>query len=544
MSSDILRAIMENVKDGKTVALDKKEYHVWSDDCLTVTGYNFSNTASIEENPLGTRPVAIYLKNKKNVCIDGQGAKIIIHGIMTPILIDSCENVVLKNFIVDYARPTMSEFTIVEKLDDGYIISVAKDSLFDIVGNRIVWHGEKGKDGKYLWTLDYRDYMNISMYKDGNEWVRMMGHDPQCKFPCVPEFSEITVLKDNLLKVKLKDENAFFPVGSVVQTRNTVRDQVGGAFVNSKDVTCENLTIRAMHGLGLIAQVCENVTFRSVEITPADGRTIASNADFFHLSNCGGKVTIENCVCSDGHDDFVNVHGTHLRIVETFDNGLIARFIELHSRGFCPYRAGDRVDFINSSTLIPCGGATIKNVEQLSDLEFRLTFFESINARVGDAVENATLTPSVVIKNNKFGPSTGRGILCTTRKSVLIENNLFYKTGGNVLCIEDDCNFWFESGYTTDVKFINNRIIGCGYGSLGVGSVPIISVNPQVLKDEDGIYVHKNIVIENNYFSDLPDGAYVVEVKNTERFVFKNNITDKPMEFRSKCVKELEKSGL
>ena len=64
MSNDILRAIMENVKDGKTVALDKKEYHVWSDDCLTVTGYNFSNTASIEENPLGTRPVAIYLKNK------------------------------------------------------------------------------------------------------------------------------------------------------------------------------------------------------------------------------------------------------------------------------------------------------------------------------------------------------------------------------------------------------------------------------------------------------------------------------------------------
>ena len=77
-----------------------------------------------------------------------------------------------------------------------------------------------------------------------------------------------------------------------------------------------------------------------------------------------------------------------------------------------------------------------------------------------------------------------------------------------------------------------------------MGSVPIISVNPQVLKDEDGIYVHKNIVIENNCFADLPDGAYVVEVKNTERFVFKNNITDKPMEFRSKCVKELEKSGL
>ena len=536
-------------KDGQTVTLEKnKEYHVEQDDCFCLKGYHFSNTASIEENPQGLRPVALFLKGKKNVCIDGNGAKLIIHGIMTPFLFDECENITLENLTIDYARPTMSEFTILKQTAPAeYLIKIADFSLFDIKNNRIIWHGEKNKNGDYYWQIDYRDDMTIAMRYDPNtEYVQMMGANGDNRFPSIPEFEKIDDLGDGLLKVKLKDTNAFFPVGCTVQTRNTVRDQIGGAFVNCKNVVCKGLTIRAMHGLGLLAQLCENVTFDGLNITPAKGRTVASNADFFQASNCKGEVVIKNCVCSFGHDDFVNVHGTHLKVLEknAENNRIKVTFVELHSRGFCPFKAGDEIDFINRLTLLPYGSAVIKNVTQISDLEFLLSLDRLPEVNVGDVIENATNTPALTVENNKFGPSTGRGVLCTTRKKIVIKNNVFYKTGGNALCVEDDCNFWFESGYVTDLTFENNKIIDCAYGSLGKGGVPVISVNPQVIKKDESIYVHKNITIKNNEFLRLPEESYRIEVKNTLNLAVENNSSDKPVKVLTESVKNFKETWL
>ena len=536
-------------KDGQTVTLEKnKEYHVEQDDCFCLKGYHFSNTASIEENPQGLRPVALFLKGKKNVCIDGNGAKLIIHGIMTPFLFDECENITLENLTIDYARPTMSEFTILKQTAPAeYLIKIADFSLFYIKNNRIIWHGEKNKNGDYYWQIDYRDDMTIAMRYDPNtEYVQMMGANGDNRFPSIPEFEKIDDLGDGLLKVKLKDPNAFFPVGCTVQTRNTVRDQIGGAFVNCKNVVCKGLTIRAMHGLGLLAQLCENVTFDGLNINPAKGRTVASNADFFQASNCKGEVVIKNCVCSFGHDDFVNVHGTHLKVLgkNAENNRIKVTFVELHSRGFCPFKAGDEIDFINRLTLLPYGSAVIKNVTQISDLEFLLSLDRLPEVNVGDVIENATNTPALTVENNKFGPSTGRGVLCTTRKKIVIKNNVFYKTGGNALCVEDDCNFWFESGYVTDLTFENNKIIDCAYGSLGKGGVPVISVNPQVIKKDESIYVHKNITIKNNEFLRLPEESYRIEVKNTLNLAVENNSSDKPVKVLTESVKNFKETWL
>lgn len=535
-------------KDGQIVTLEKIEYHVFGDDCKIVKGYNFSNTASIEENPQGLRPVALFLKGKKNVCIDGNGAKIIIHGIMTPFLFDECENLTIENLTIDYARPTMSEFTVLKKTAPAeYLIKIADFSLFYIKNNRIIWRGEKNKNGDYYWQFDYRDDMTIAMRYDPNtEYVQMMGANGDNRFPSIPEFEKIDDLGDGLLKVKLKDPNAFFPVGCTVQTRNTVRDQIGGAFVNCKNVVCKGLTIRAMHGLGLLAQLCENVTFDGLNINPAKGRTVASNADFFQASNCKGEVVIKNCVCSFGHDDFVNVHGTHLKVLEknAENNRIKVTFVELHSRGFCPFKAGDEIDFINRLTLLPYGSAVIKNVTQISDLEFLLSLDRLPEVNVGDVIENATNTPALTVENNKFGPSTGRGVLCTTRKKIVIKNNVFYKTGGNALCVEDDCNFWFESGYVTDLTFENNKIIDCAYGSLGKGGVPVISVNPQVIKKDESIYVHKNITIKNNEFLRLPEESYRIEVKNTLNLAVENNSSDKPVKVLTESVKNFKETWL
>ncbi len=550
-----LYAACASAPDGATIALASgARFDVWSDDCPVVEGYHFSNTAGFEENPRGRRPVCLFMKGKRGITIEGGGASIMVHGVMTPLLFDGCDDLTLRNFTVDYAHPTMSEFTIEEALGENrYRIRIAPDTLFDIVdGNRILWHSERGRDGEYLWQCDYRDDMVLSMHKDPvTEFTQMMGVDSDTvRFPIIPLFSSVErdATDDRVLTVTLANSDADFPVGMTVQSRHTMRDQVGGAFVCCRRVLCENLTIHAMHGLGLLGQFCEDMTFDGLHITPAEGRTVASNADFFQFSGCSGLATIRNCVASDGHDDFVNAHGTHLKVIEADGTRLRVRFMHMASRGFPAVFAGDAIDFIDRETLLPYGTATVRTVTLVDDTDHILELTTPAPVRVGDVIENATRTPALHIHHNRFGPSTGRGILCTTRRPVLIEDNVFYKTGGNVLCIEDDCNFWYESGYTTDVTFRNNEIIECGYGSLGRGAVPVISVNPQVLRPTvqapDGrevpVHVHDRIAVTGNrfHFTDRVSGT--VEVKYTRHFVFRDNSCNREPHFELTNVGVLE----
>ena len=68
-------------QDGDTVVLEKnRTYHVRQDDSFELNGYYCSNTAKADENPAGRRYTAIYLKGKKRITVDGNGATVMVHG--------------------------------------------------------------------------------------------------------------------------------------------------------------------------------------------------------------------------------------------------------------------------------------------------------------------------------------------------------------------------------------------------------------------------------------------------------------------------------
>lgn len=540
MTATALFEALKNTQDGDVITLKKDaEIDVWSDECPFVSGYHFSNTATYEENPNGDRPVSIYLKGKKNIVIDGNGAEIKIHGIMTPFLFDRCENITLKNIKFDYARPTMSEFDILERRGDGtYLLRILPESLFEIEGNNLIWRGEKGKNGRALWKTHYRDPLNIAMYRSSEtKHVKMMGNENGLKFPCIPEFKKIERVGESELIVSLKNEDAYFPVGCRIQTRKTIRDQIGGCFTLCKNVRFENTSIYAMHGLGILAQYCDGVIYDRITITPRNGRTIASNADFFQMSGCSGRVIIQNCVLEGGHDDFINIHGTHLKIVEKSGKKIKVRFCNPRSRGFQAFFEDDEIDFIDSRTLLPYKSATVEKAKKINDTDIELQINGDCSARVGDCVENATRMPSVVIKNNSFGPSMGRGILCTTRKNVLITGNIFYKLSGSILCIEDDCNFWYESGFIGKLTFQKNTVIDCGYGTTETPQ-PVIWCRPQILDFDKDIYPHKKLIIKENYFSHLPKKSYRIGIYHVEKAIYEGNFSDRKMRIDSKYVKQ------
>ena len=317
-----------------------------------------------------------------------------------------------------------------------------------------------------------------------------------------------------------------------MQSRNIVRDHTGSLFNRCKNLRFENLRIKFMHGLGMVCQFCENVSYENCDFTPAPGRTIASTADFFQFSGCRGLLEVKNCAARGAQDDYINVHGTHLRVVsaDRGNNRILVRFMHNESWGFQAFDVGDRLDFIRWDTLIPYGETAVSAFERVNDTDILLTLDRPLpdGLVIGkDVVENASWTPNLHVSGCKFGPTSGRGILCTTRGKVIIENNTFDHLWGPALLIEDDCNFWFESGYTTDIGFINNRVTGCDFGITFEGGA-VIRYTPKVMDESSQSFVHGRLTVTGNRFEGSYTGKHVFHLEYLREARIENNSFDAP----------------
>ncbi|MBQ8027145.1 MAG: hypothetical protein IJ261_03405 [Clostridia bacterium] len=506
-----LSQLFANISDGKTIILENsKTYDVRQDDSFELKGYYCSNTAKKHENPDGLRRVAIYLKDKKNIIIEGNGATVLVHGKMTPLLFDRCENITVRNLTIDYACPTMSEFTVLSNTDGNCVIRINSECLFRVEGNNLIWHGEPDKSGNPYWEDHYvKGRRHVKLLDPATGLFSDFRRDDL-------EFSSIEQLDENTLSVKLKNKDVYFPAGAIIQTRNIIRDQTGSLFQKCKNLCFENMRIMFMHGLGMVSQFCENVTFKDCDLSPKEGRTAASTADFFQFSGCKGNLLVKNCQAGGAHDDFINVHGTHLRIVaaDSSNNGLTVRFMHDESWGFQAFEVGDTVDFIKWDTLIPYASAKVIAFTKINDTDIELQLDSALpEIEIGkDVLENATWTPNLHVEGCKFGLTCGRGILCTTRREVIIENNLFENVWGPALLIEDDCNFWFESGYTNEIVFRNNRVINCDYAQMYPGA-PVIRYSPKVMNENSTEFVHGKLTITGNEFEKPVCGTHLIHLE-------------------------------
>lgn len=526
-----------DIKDNSTITLEKnKTYHIYQDDSFTVDEYYCSNTAKKDENPTGLRFSAIYLKGRKDIVIDGNAAQILVHGKMTPILLDKCENITIKNLVIDYACPTMSEFKVLSGCGSKYIIKINDECLFDIEDDTLYWHGEKNKKGNYYWRDTNSGFKRYIKAFDPKKQQSYDFNRDNLAFEKIEKIDETTI------KVILKNKAVNLPVGYIFQSRSIVRDQVGALIQRSKNVKFENVCVKFMHGLGMVSQYSENIEYINCDLTPADGRTITSTADFFQFSGCKGNIIIDGCKAWGAHDDYVNVHGTHLRIIEAdYDNNkLLVRFMHPESWGFQAFDRGDVIDFIKWDTLIPYFTSSVIDYKRINDTDIEITLDSTLpGIEIGkDVVENATYTPNLYVRNCYFGTNAARGVLCTTRGEVIIENNIFENLWGPALLIEDDCNFWFESGYTTNIIFRNNVVVNCEYHNTWEGA-PVIRYSPKVMREKVDTFVHGKLTVEGNVFKNPATDKHRFLLQHLKQAIVKNNIFDAEFDIESYNVGEI-----
>jgi polygalacturonase len=344
--------------------------------------------------------------------------------------------------------------------------------------------------------------------------------------------SEARTLFPDTLLFKGDFSNAAFQRGDILTIRDPYRDNCG-AFINlSKNVVLENIKMHYMHGMGIVSQFSENITIKNVEVAPREetNRVIAAFADCFHFSGCKGLVILDSCRTSGSHDDPVNVHGTHLKIVKIEQgNNLRVRFMHHQTYGFKAFFSGDSIAFVKPENLLVYDTGVVKSAKLTSKREMLLEIEGDLPASLesGHCLENITWTPEVIVRNCRFQRTNTRGLLVTTRRSVLIENNTFYRTGMHAILIANDCNFWYESGPVKNVTIRGNAFIQCGYNKAPESYV--IAIQPETHNFIENRYIHSNIRIENNSFDCI--AGPVLSARSVRNLDFKNNVIHfKPMQ--------------
>lgn len=516
-----LAKIKAEYKEGEKVILrfpeGRYEFH---EKGAAVREYYISN-----HDQTNLKKVGIALEDMKNLTLDGQGSEFVFHGRMLPVSLLRSENCLLKNFSIDFENPHIAQVKIVENdPQDGIVFEpapwvdyrIAKDSIFEAYG--------EGWTMRHSWGIAFDGDTKHLVYNTSD-----IGCPTKGASEVAPRRIHAPGWKD-----------ARLVPGTVVAMRGWGRPTPGIFLSHDVNTTIENVKVHYAEGMGLLAQLCENITLEKFGVClkgDADPRYFTTQADATHFSGCKGKIVSCNGLYEGMMDDAINVHGTYLKVVKRVDDRtLVGRYMHGQSWGFewgCP---GDEVQFIRSNTMELVGKQnkiiSIRpyDKEQTEGArEFLITFQEPvdqvINEQSGFGIENLTWTPEVLFSGNVIRNNRARGSLFSTPRKTIVENNLFDHTSGAAILLCGDCNGWFETGACRHVIIRKNRFVNA-LTNLFQFTNAVISIYPEIpdLKGQQQ-YFHGGpeggIVIEDNEFETFD--APILYAKSVDGLVFRNN---------------------
>lgn len=504
-----LQAAIEQARDYRgqevVIELQNADYHLYRQSATART-YYCSNTTSETENPDPTKHIGLWFNEQKNITVEGNGARLVTHGELTSFVIDHSENIRLRNLTVTAADPTVPELTVTEVGEHHLTVRIHPQSRYEI-----------DSEGRFAFVGDsWRLSQGIAQTYDPEQDITWRSWSP------LSGLRKAIELEPGLLRF-VYDSRPQARAGQVFQMRDGIRDEVCGLIQYSKDVTLEQIRFAFLGNFSVLSQMSENLTYRhlSLEPEPGSGRTNAGFADFVHMSGCKGRIVIEHCRFNGAHDDPINVHGTHLAVQQfVAPNQVLVRYMHPQTYGFQSFLPGNEIDFTDAHSLLPVASARVKEAEMKSEREILITLTKPVPDEIREktelVVENTTYTPEVIIRDNYFGRVPTRGVLISTRRKVLIENNTFFRTQMSGILIADDARSWFESGMVRDVTIRGNQFIEC--------STPVIFIAPE--NDRNEGFVHRNIRIENNRF--VLRGADAISAKSVDGLQIRNNLFTSP----------------
>ena len=508
-----------------TINFPEGTYQIYPDKAQKRELY-VSNTVGADQN-YKMKTIGILIEDLDNVTVEGNGSEFIYHGKMTTFAAIRSEDVVFRNFSVDFAVPTVVDVTVESVDGNTAVVYVPECYEYSVENGQVRWYSDKSPyTGEYYWTGTDKFENNYNQSIDLETGITERSN---------ALFDNRTGMEDlgnHRIRITYSSRPDSVDVGMCYQMRPTVRDNPGVFLWMSRDLSLENLDIKFLHGFGIVGQTSENITLSDVDFRAPEntGRTTAGYADFVQMSGCKGKITLEDCYFANPHDDPINIHGTFQQVVNISSDRreVTVRYMHNETAGFPSFAAGDQVEFTRQSDMLPVtdsvrtveaviSGPTGESSDGVSLTDTVIRFTEPIPDEIwagGYVAENITYTPEVEIRGNVFHQIPTRGILVTTRRPVVIEDNIFEGTSMAAIYISCDAQSWYESGRVEDVTIRSNKFYRCE----GNGTIFIEPTNPYVSTDST---VHKNIRISGNEF--YQSGNRVVDAKSVDGLVIEEN---------------------
>lgn len=504
-----------------TIRFPKGRYDFFPKDAAERTLYISNHD---QTNP---KKVAFPCEDLVNVTLDGAGSDFMFHGRMIPITLYRTENCTIRNFSIDFVDPQIVQLKVLEANKDDDSITTEVLGGYTIENGRFIRVGEGWRSAP-MNAIAF-DGKTRHLYPQMSD----IGYTPSK----VEEMKPGVVKFHNWLGKRVD-------VGARLALRSWERPSPGIVLSYSKNTLLKNVNVHYSDGMGLLAQLSENITLDAFNVClrgTNDSRYFTAQADATHFSGCKGLILSKNGLYEGMMDDAINIHGTYLKMIKRVnDTTLRGRYMHGQAWGFEWGRAGDAVQFVESAKMETAGINRVKSIRPADQSqiegarEYEIVFENPVPPEIEEGrsfgIENLEWTPEVIFRNNIVRNNRARGALFSTPRKVLVENNFFDHTNGTAILLCGDCNGWFETGACTSVTIRKNRFLNALTSNYQFTNA-VISVYPEIpnLKEQKKFF-HSGIVIEDNLFEtfDKP----ILYAKSVDGLVFKNNVIKKNTDFK------------
>lgn len=462
------------------------------------------------------------LRNAANLVIEGAGTTLIFgdrEG--TTWSFDSCRNITLRGFTIDYDPLPFVQGRITNRSEDGMSYDFAVCEGYPGLREEDAKHYRQGyifEPNRARWKPWVSDlYARQVQILDERHGRFVMGYAPACH--------ELIEVGDRIVL--------------------TIRSGAAIRMNDCENVRIEGVTFLAAPGAAYLGRYMRGDNYYRYTIKPgappagaSEPRLISTCADGLNIAFATKGPTIEGCRFSFMGDDSVNLHGATLVVVDQMSpTELLAGWPyskEFLAKVMPPgatirrLRPGDyavlgEAKLAAFTPIQERGSEHLETIHQVwprneagRGTVFRITLTEPFPVKTGDFLDVPTSNaPGFEIRDCVFEDHRARGLRIMASHGT-IENNTFRRLKMNAITVGTEYEFWREAGWVSDVVIRNNTIedVGCdgamhSTGAYTLGAISIFGRTER--KSKRPLWPgNRGIVIESNSISDCPAAGIFV----------------------------------
>ena len=510
----VIRALSQ-LQNGGTLLFEQGEYHFYEEGARHVF-------LAPSNNSTGYKNIVFPIFGCRDLVIDGGGSTFVFHDLAFPFVIKDSRNITVKNITVTTRFPS---FVVAEATDideNGFSLKIDRAlSPFHTENGHLIFELEHCA----VSTQDRK----LSLHSLSNLWVRYLyaGDCSESKENLAAPFFDTDAREtENGVRFTYRNTQGSakcdYVEGQKIAVNLEERRERDVLFSeDSSELLIQNFTVRRGGGMGIIAQMCRDITVDGFHAEPILGEAVSLTADVFHFVQCGGKLILENSTLCSSLDDACNIHGNYMEVERHNNREIRARYGHKdHDHSFyC--RVGDVLEVIDPDTLDIVGKITVEDIafSDSDGLHLRLISKETpdFTLRSGMLLENAARMPDVTIRNNHW--YNFPHVRLSGAGETVVEKNYFHDCGCAVMAY-DLTGYWFESGRMRSLC-IRDNLFGPCRSACVIGGV-------SGYEGENTPEIHDTIRIENNTFTTENGGKVLCVYGFKHVIVHENTENGKP----------------